>query len=505
MPSWLLLLGVSLLLAAVTFVLAAYRSTMSPDVLADDLIYSTAGRNIAAGHGLTVQGQGFFWQPPLFQLLLAPVAQVGGLTSGSLIEATLQLRPVNAVLAALTAVVLFLLLRRLWNARAGVLAALLYASDPYVLSVTRHLYIEPMALLLVIASLWLVYESAGRWTPWRCLACGAVFGLVLLTKELGFYVLLVPALLCVQRQMRWRELGIVVVTAVACYGGYAVWAALDGHGGQFAALKVHQFLRFIGVLHYTGLNAPGHSLVASLRDNLHDDWSSYLLLLLAVPSAVWLWRTRTRGGRFLAQWYALSAVLLAFLGIFGTLNAQFFYYVMIPVTAVIACAGEGVVSQALRRRRSEVPATRHALRFAGMLACIALLATVLAQATRTWDRLYASRNDTGYLGLVSAINQMVPSHAVIGVPRSLLELLHFAYPSGRYRLVEVVTAGAVRRLDIRWYAVSSKDPDLGDLTEGFYADLTTHGTLRWRYDGVTFRSVSLWSLEPSALTGGLAP
>ncbi len=503
MPAWAPTAGVALVLGLIAFALAAYRSTSSPDLLADDLIYSSVGRNIAGGHGLTVQGQEFFWQPPLFPLLLAPVTRVFGLTDTSPLSSTLDLRILNAAFAGVTAIVLFLFVRRLWNARAGVVAALLYATDPYVLSVTRHLYIEPMAMLLVIAALWLVYESLGRWTLRRCLLVGAVFGLALLTKEITFYALLIPGLLVLQRQMRLRQLGIVAGVAACTYGVYAVWAVAAGYGQQFTSLKVHQTERFLGLVRYTGINAPGHSLPRTLQATAGDEWSSYLLLALAVPAAVWLWRRRTPAGRFLADWYAVSLVMVLFLGAFGTLNPQFVYYVMIPTTAVVAVVAESLAAPALQR--AVVPRATRLLRLASLAAPVVVIAVVLAQASWVWTRLDATGYDNGYLQMVSAIDHIVPARATIGVPRSMLELLHFAYPTGRYRLLQVVNPGEVRRHNVRWYVMSSKDPDFGDLTSRFYNDVAAHGRLRWNFDGQTFHRLGLWSIDPAALTGGGTP
>jgi hypothetical protein len=140
-----------------------------------------------------------------------------------------------------------------------------------------------------------------------------------------------------------------------------------------------------------------------------------------------------------------------------------------------------------------------------VVLCAALIGVLLGQATSVWNRLYATRSDDGYMRMVSAINRTVPNGSTIGVPRSMLELLHFAYPTGRYHLLEVVTAGAVRRNGIRWYVMSSKDPQLGDLSKGFYDDVAAHGSLQWSFDGQTYRRIGLWSVEPSALTSGSVP
>jgi hypothetical protein len=176
---------------------------------------------------------------------------------------------------------------------------------------------------------------------------------------------------------------------------------------------------------------------------------------------------------------------------------------MIPVVAVVAAAAEDLLAAVSRWMRSRpTPAWRHRVGRAAIAAgLVVLLGTVLGSAGYSWHRLYADRTDDGYSGVVAAVSRTVPAGDTIGVPRSMLELLHFAYPS-QYRLLEVVTAAQVRAGNIRWYVMSSKDPDLGDLTPSFYADVAAHATLRWSFDGTTFRRIGLWSVDPSALTSG---
>ncbi|HEX5273445.1 MAG TPA: hypothetical protein VFW33_23270, partial [Gemmataceae bacterium] len=326
----------ALFLFALALFVNGFRHTVTPDIHIDEMIYASVGQDVGTGKGLTVQNMPFFWQPPLFFLVEAPIIKLFGLGQNGVMDVALQMRLLNAGIGAATAFGLFWLGWRLRGMWTGWAMALLYISDPFVIRVTRRLYLEPFAAIWILFALWFCWSSSGRWTWKRRAIAGLLFGCALLSKELTFFALGVPILLWIRREMSWKEPVGILGFAGLTYAAYPIWAWFAGWGGQFMDLKRFQYDRLVGVFQYTGWNRPGVSFVDALKVNAADYWTSYLCILLAVPAMIVLWRRRDRQSKFLSSWMLVTFVFFAGLVKFGTLNDQFFYYLMIPVLACVA-------------------------------------------------------------------------------------------------------------------------------------------------------------------------
>src|SRR5581483_1959025 len=152
--------------------------------------------------------------------------------------------------------------------------------------------------------------------------------------------------------MTWREPVGILVAAALTYAVYPVWSYAVGWGGQFLSLKQFQYERLVGVFQYTGWNRPGVSFTQALLVNASDYWTSYLCIGLAVPAMVILWRRKDAQSRFLSSWMLVTFVFFAGLVKFGTLNDQFFYYLMIPVLACVAYVYSFNLPDMYRRARA---------------------------------------------------------------------------------------------------------------------------------------------------------
>jgi len=481
------MVGSALLLAALGFGLTAARHGVAPDVYADELVYSSAARAIATGHGLTVQGQPFFWQAPLFLTVEVPLIWAFHLAGQPAMQLALDLRPLNAAVAAATAVCLFGFVSQLGGLRAGWIAALLFLTTPYTATVARRLLVDPLAALLILVTLWACYRSLGRWSWRRRLATGLLLGSALLAKELTGYVFAVLVLLWVRREVRWTEPVAIGLTACCAYGAYPLWAAAGGLWPAFVRTKLGQAGRLVGAVHSTSL-AIGQHLGHAVVANAGDDWPSYLCLALSVPATVWLWRRPDRASRFVSTWAAVSLVFFAALFKFGSLHDQFVTYLMLASLASIGLAAAtagwprapGLVSTLRSRQR----------RWAG-LAIMAGVAVLGVAGLATWARLYGTGRDDGIVSLVRVIDRTVPRGAAIGLPVSELELLHFAYPHGRYRLIDATAPPVLRRDGIRWVVFSTKDVAGGEIGVPAYRALVRASRLVWRRTEPTFQTIEL--------------
>ena len=492
------------LVFALAFVANGFRHQLAPDIHVDELIYANVGQNLANGHGLSVQGQPFFWQPPLFFLLEWPVAKVFGLGSVGVFDATFQFRLINGGIGALTAAGLFALGWRLRGAWTAWAMALLFLTDPFVVRVVRRLYIEPFAALWILAALWLCHASLGRWTWRRRVAVGVLFGLAVLSKELAAYALVIPVLLWLRREVSWKEPVAITAAAAATYAGYPIWAVLSGERSYFIALKRFQYDHLVGVFHFNGFNRPGVSFVQALADNAGDYWTSYVCIGLALLATAWLWFRGDRTGRFLAAWSAASFGFIAAMAKFGSLEDQFFYFLMLPVLATLGY----VYSFALPRLvgglrdawRARDPQRLVAAVNAALVALVVALA-VLRPNLQVWVLRFGTGQDHGYTQLLASIDSNVPRGATIDSPGGSSEELKFAYPDGRYTFVRAVDPASLRSQQIHWYVMRSKDIVLANgINQQYWDYLTGHATPVWRVDEHTFLDFGLWYVaDPAAL------
>jgi len=492
------------LVFALALVANGFRHALAPDIHVDELIYASVVQNLAGGKGLSVQGQPFFWQPPLFFLVEWPIAKVFGLAGVNTFDATLQLRLLNGGIGALTAAGLFALgwrLRGWWTAWA---MALLFLTDPFVVRVVRRLYIEPFAALWILGALWLCHASAGRWTWRRRIATGVLFGLAILSKELAAYALLIPLILWLRRDLRWREPVGIVAAAAVTYALYPLWAAAVGERAYFLSLKRFQYDHLVGVFHFNGFNRPGVSFVQALADNAGDYWTSYVCIGLAVPATAYLWFRGDRTGRFLAAWSGTSFGLIAALAKFGSLEDQFFYFLMLPVLGVLGYVYSFALPGLWRRLR-DAWRDREPLRLVAAVNA-ALVALVIALAVlrpniQVWVTRFYTGQDHGYTDLLASIDRNIPAGQTIDSPGGSSEELRFAYPDNRYSLIRAVDPVQLRHDHIRWYVLRSKDiSQVNGIDQRYYDWLTSHAVPVWLVSEHTFLDFGLWYVaDPSAL------
>jgi 4-amino-4-deoxy-L-arabinose transferase-like glycosyltransferase len=486
----------ALFLFALALFVNGFRHTLTPDIHIDEMIYASTGQDVAAGKGLTVQTMPFFWQPPLFFLVEAPIIRLAGLTNSGVMDVALQMRLLNAGLGAATALGLFWLGWRLRGMWTGWAMALLYISDPFVIRVTRRLYLEPFAAMWILFALWFCWSSSGRWTWKRRAVAGALFGLALLSKELTFFALGVPVLLWLRKEMSWKEpLGIIGFAALT-YAVYPIWSYAVGWGNQFLSLKQFQYERLVGVFQYTGWNRPGVSFTQALVVNAADYWTSYLCIVLAVPATVILWRRKDRASRFLSSWTLVTFVFFAGLVKFGTLNDQFFYYLMIPVLASVAYVYSfnlpRMVAEARRAwRRGDAVNLVYNINLGLVALVIGLL--VLRPNVQVWAQRFAVERDDAFVRISSLVRNVVPAREAISAPGAGTDILTFVFPHNDYTLLTESRPGVLATRQVHWYVLSDKDIWLkNNVTQQFYDLVTRNGTEVWGVSEHTFWHIGLW-------------
>ena len=193
------------LIAVVAF-LARARTVMATRPLAlggDPFDYDRLGRLLAAGKGfgtsvLSPSGGPTAFRPPAYPLFLGAVYRVTG-------NSILAARLAQAVLGAVSVVLLWLLARRLFGRRSAYLAAGLFAVYPPVVFATAALMSESLFIPLLLAGLLAlaVARDGTENAKWWALAGGAFVGLGMLTRPNSAAML--PAL--VLFVIAWKRTG----------------------------------------------------------------------------------------------------------------------------------------------------------------------------------------------------------------------------------------------------------------------------------------------------------
>jgi 4-amino-4-deoxy-L-arabinose transferase-like glycosyltransferase len=489
----------ALVLFALALFVNGYRHTVTPDIHIDEMIYASTGQDVATGKGLTVQTMPFFWQPPLFFLVEAPIIRLAGLGNSGVMDVALQMRLLNAGLGAATALGLFWLGWRLRGMWTGWAMALLYISDPFVVRVTRRLYLEPFAAMWVLFALWFCWSSSGRWTWKRRAIAGVLFGLALLSKELTFFALGVPVLLWIRREMSWKEpLGITLFAGLT-YAIYPIWAYAVGWGNLFLDLKRFQYQRLVGVFQYSGWNRPGVSFTQALLVNAADYWTSYVCILLAVPAMLILWRRRDRASRFLSSWTLVTFLFFAGLVKFGTLNDQFFYYLMIPVLASVAYVYAFNLPRLVNEvrgawRRGDAVNLVYNVNLGLVALVVGLL--VLRPNAQVWTQRFALERDDGMIRMANLVRNVVPARAVLAMPGTGAEIMRFVFPySSEYQLSLENHPIQLAQNQVHWFILSDKDIWLkNNVDQHLYDLITSQGTEVWGVSEHTFWHIGLWNV-----------
>jgi 4-amino-4-deoxy-L-arabinose transferase-like glycosyltransferase len=143
----------ALLLGAIYLIVWGLRAIYlgrSFDIFYDELIYLHISENVAHGLGVKYYTSPFYLHPPLFFLIEAAYLRLIA-PAGTLIDHVYAARYLNSVVAALSAVLLFLIGRRVAGWWAGLLAASVFALDPFVIRINSRNLIETVAMFWVLA------------------------------------------------------------------------------------------------------------------------------------------------------------------------------------------------------------------------------------------------------------------------------------------------------------------------------------------------------------------
>jgi len=164
-----------------------------PPLFSDDIDYVALGTSLAHGGGYDLEGHPTAYRPPGYPLILAASFRAFG-------ESLIPVGTIQAIADLLSCFLVYLIGKRLFTERTGLIAAGIFALFPI-----QMLYVPIMMTETVFTTLLLLYilictGDAASWE--RSLAAGVVLGAATLVRPT---VLLLPAVVfAVRWSSRWR-------------------------------------------------------------------------------------------------------------------------------------------------------------------------------------------------------------------------------------------------------------------------------------------------------------
>jgi 4-amino-4-deoxy-L-arabinose transferase-like glycosyltransferase len=499
---WAVLLPVGVF--AVTVGLRLFHLRTSYDVFLDESIYSRISAGAAADGRLVFGNYPFYLHGPLSFYLQAFVIRVFGI-GGTAIDVIYQLRVFNVFVAGGVAVLVYEIVRTIARPRWGLLAAGLFACDPFIISFDSRLFLETLATFWVLLGFYLLLPmavepvtadgtSAAPQRHGRAIAGGFAFGLALLTKETSAPLYVLPLLVCIVRgrPLRRGAAATSLGTALVTYAPYPLIVVLTGGGHQFTYQKFGGIERMLGIIQATGYNRPGvPSLLSRVTANLGTFAMTYVLIALGACAAVWLYRNGSARQRWIATWVFGAFLELAFQITQGTIEEQMFYYLVVPSIVAVASTAPLVLTRFGTKRLNAV--------VVAAIAAIALFDLI------TWVGSHTER-DTAMANAVGWMQSHAPADSRVA---PLADGIQFLLPG--YRLEFNPEAGEVvpRMLQAsrtQFVITSSLQAEQGysAASPALLAWLGTHSRKRFASTGATAGTVVVWQL-PGRLPGDPPP
>lgn len=475
----LLLAAAVMAVALIAFVLRAAFLNRSFEVFFDESIYLTISQNTAHSYSITYDGKiPFFLHPPLFFLIEAGFLDLVR-PVGNQVEQIFAVRYLNLLFAGLTAGLILLLCRRLAGWAAGLVAAAMFAVEPFLIRINSRNLLETMATFWVLLGLYLLSRPRDEdRATWWTLAGGLTFGAALLTNEPSAFLTLLPLAVCtvIGRPLSRRRALLAGFVAVALYSLYPLGVIFSGTWTEFFNQKSLGIRRFIGVLQESGFNAGhGPSFHSAVISHADQFLTTYALIGYGSLVVLLLMLFGRGSGRLVALWAGSAYLLQAYSVLFGTNEEQYFYYVVV-FAAIVSVVGTAHLWLDVHERAS----THNRLL---RVMALGLLPFFFVWAGHVWTERHFTPDD-GYQRLLAYIELSVPPGSRISVTDSTEIALLRGYP---YQLTDAGTPADVTTLHVQYVMVSTQlvDDGYSRATPELVTWLPAHAVLLSRFHGPT--------------------
>jgi hypothetical protein len=485
-----------------------YNVFTSPDVLYDEAAYTSAAQKVALGWHLTLDNQPLFVHPPLMFLLQAGWLRLTGHASAALPSAIHAARLLSASVGVadvlLVAALAYVLARSATTRRRRVVTgvvAVLTALDPVLVRYDRQDVIEPFAICISLLVLHAAWQLRDRGALPYVSVTGLLGGLALLTNEITVFLIVVPLIFALMERNHSliRRSAAALGIAVAFLLLFLLWAVELGLAGSFVDIQSSTLQRLIGLVQITGLNVPGVSLVGALGRSVTQYSSSYVVLAFGFAALVWCWaRSNTRSGKFLTAWLTASYAFGAYIVAVGTLNEQFFVYLLPAAIVGSVLLADALIAGWVRRatraraRRQGHPGRASRLPLTiGAVACAGLVGLSAA----SWFANYSGASD-GVVLVDQAIATTLPVCAAVnasGDPQK------YSYVLGG-RSFAYFSVGAAALADgVHYFLLAPNDAieREGDMSPALASWIRGHGQQLVFFPSQVYKTVQLWYVPAS--------
>ncbi len=483
-----------LLMGMLTFSLRAIFLHRSFDIFIDEISYLRIGQNVAAGLEVTLYGKPFHLHPPAYFFFEAAYLRLGGIT-GSTIEQIYAVRYLNVLFATLSGLGLLFIGQRVGGWMAGIAAAVIFAADPFLIKMNSLVLLDTPAMWWVIAGYAILIGALrdAEWSisPRRALAAGICFGLAVLTKDMSAFVTVLPLTLCfgLNGPLRRRTAALVVAVTCLTYGLYPLAVLISGQWQRFADQKLNGLYRLMGAAQETGLNREvGPSLLETVLARLDQFGPTYVVVGLGMlPIGILFWSARP-GRQLVSFWAASAYMLLGYCILFGTLEEQFFYILMIPCVLTIAVGSASILTEGVSRWP-----IHHLVRVTMLIGSIAFV----IWSGNAWIKRHMTP-DNGYERLLEYIEQYVPHGSRITATSETAQFLlgpSASAPWGQWHTIAELQAGnpdyvIVTPAALRWNHGAAAAPLIDWIGQ--------HGTPVFTFTGQSAHSLHLYRLRADA-------
>ena len=245
--------------------------------------------------------------PPGIEILLAPVAALGS-AAGMLDSAFVFARWLSPLVAIGNVVLVGALARRWVGARAGLVAAAVYATAPVAVATEAQIMLEPyLTLLSLVMAAVFLRPGAERPSLRHCTAAGVLCGLAIAVKLWGILILvgcLVSLPLRGSMRHRLRLLAGAGCTVAVVFLPFLIAAGFEPVLEQVVRTQLNRPPDGEQSLLIRGFRMVGGGPVSG---SFSADLVGAVALLAAGVTAGWAWIRGGMHGRFWASWLLLAA------------------------------------------------------------------------------------------------------------------------------------------------------------------------------------------------------
>ena len=207
------------------------------------------------------------------------------------------------MVSVVSALFLFLLVKKMHSVEAGVLSALLYLAVPAIVTHTVFVYVEHIALMFLIGSFYFLYSYIKDEDFLHLIFTGVLFGFSILTAQNVIIVPIIFAVVLLLYKVSWegwaKEFGTLVLITLVMM---APWMAHNYRVGNGLGFDTHRVLEPLGL----DLREPSQDYTEQLPDIETDGFEQRMVERQAIHQRGYL--------EFINFAYTIPIFVLAMLG-----------------------------------------------------------------------------------------------------------------------------------------------------------------------------------------------